>query len=98
MSMPKTLDNISIPDARSKVSDIQTFGDDVWKLICKASSQVEGWMKSTKAMEVPGGCIVQVTTQQGDQIAEALVFVPGVRIHEIKELDGTIIERMIVSL
>ncbi len=36
-------------------------------------------MKSTKAMEIEGvGCVVQVTTQQGQQVAEALVFVPNV--------------------
>ena len=37
-------------------------------------------MKSAKAMEVDNGCVVQVTTQQGDNVAEALVFVPGVGI------------------
>jgi formylmethanofuran dehydrogenase subunit D len=33
-------------------------------------------MKSTKVMNVFGGCIVQVTTQNKDSIAESLVFVP----------------------
>ena len=42
-------------------------------------------MKSTKAMEVSGGCVVQVTTQQRNPdgsyaVAEALTFVPGVKI------------------
>jgi hypothetical protein len=42
-------------------------------------------MKSCKAMEVPGGCVVQVTTQQKNSdgsyaVAEALTFVPGVKI------------------
>ena len=38
-------------------------------------------MKSAKAMEIRGvGCVVQVTTQQGDHVAEALTFVPGVEI------------------
>jgi nitrate reductase NapAB chaperone NapD len=38
-------------------------------------------MKSTKALEVPNvGCVVQVTTQQGDSVAEALTFIPGVEI------------------
>jgi hypothetical protein len=37
-------------------------------------------MKSTKAMETPKGCVVQVTTQQGDNVAEALTFVPDVSI------------------
>jgi hypothetical protein len=32
-------------------------------------------------MYIPGvGCVVQVTTQQGDNVSEALTFVPGVRI------------------
>jgi hypothetical protein len=42
-------------------------------------------MKSSKAMEVPGGCVVQVTTQQKNEdgsyaVAEALTFVPGVKL------------------
>jgi len=54
---------------------------DMFKLLCKASSQNEGWMKSTKAMQVTGGCVVQVTTQQKNpdgsySLAEALTFVP----------------------
>ena len=41
-------------------------------------------MKSTKGMEIEGvGCVVQVTTQQGDNVAEALTFVPGVKIELI---------------
>jgi hypothetical protein len=39
-------------------------------------------MKSAKAMQTPSGCVVQVTTQQGGNIAEALTFVPGVKIAE----------------
>ena len=86
--MSKTLHNSDISGARENVRDIVVFGDgDKFKLICKASSVAEGWMKSTKAMEIPGvGCIVQVTTQQGENVAEALTFVPGVRI----EGDGEI--------
>lgn len=81
----KTLHNSSVSGARDNVRDIQIYGDgDTFKLICKASSEDEGWMKSTKAMEIPGvGCVVQVTTQQGDKVAEALAFVPGVRIELI---------------
>ena len=54
----------------------------MFQLLCKASSEDEGWMKSTKAMEIEGGgCIVQVTTQQRNHdgtyaVAEALAFVP----------------------
>jgi hypothetical protein len=62
----KTLDNTTASQAKVNVSDLKIWGDgDTFKLICEASSKKEGWMKSTKAMEIPGvGCVVQVTTQQ----------------------------------
>jgi prefoldin subunit 5 len=84
----KTLHNTDANGATKNVSDIQFFGDgDVFKLICKASSESEGWMKSTKAMYVGTGVVVQVTTQQRNDdgtysIAEALTFVPDVCIYE----------------
>ena len=82
----KTLHNSDVSGARLNVPDIRIVGDgDLFKLLCKASSEGEGWMKSTKAMEVPGGCVVQVTTQQRNPdgsyaIAEALTFVPSVEV------------------
>lgn len=78
----KTLHNSDISGARTNVPDIQIFGNgDMFQLLCKASSKVEDWMKSTKAMYIPGvGCVVQVTTQQGEHVAEAVCFVPGVKI------------------
>lgn len=81
----KTLVNTDSNGATKNVKDIVFWGNgDTFKLISKASSVAEGWMKSTKAMEIEGvGCVVQVTTQQGDNIAEALTFVPGVKIEEI---------------
>lgn len=34
-------------------------------------------------MEIEGvGCVIQVTTQQGDNVAEALTFVPKTKIVE----------------
>lgn len=85
----KTLDNINIKDAKSKVSDIKVFGNgNLFELLSKASSKEQGWMKSTKAMQVEsGGCVIQVTTQQRNpngsySIAEALTFVPNVKIME----------------
>ncbi len=80
----KTLHNSEVSGARKNVSDLSVVGNgDMFALICKASSQEEGWMKSTKAMQTPGGCVVQVTTQQRNPdgsyaVAEALTFVPGV--------------------
>ena len=77
----KTLDNTSIEDAKNKISDIKVFGNgDLFQLISKASSESQGWMKSTKAMQTEQGVVVQVTTQQGDNVAEALTFVPNATI------------------
>ena len=78
----KTLENSDVSGAHKNVKDLKVFGNgDMFQLLCKAHSNAEGWMKSTKAMEIPGvGCVVQVTTQQGEHIAEALTFVPGVKI------------------
>jgi len=79
--LPKPLDVESSADFAEKIPDVVTFGDpDLFRLMSKASSKAGGWMKSTKACEVFDGCIVQVTTQQGDRVAEALTFVPGVAI------------------
>lgn len=83
---PKTLTNTSVAEVKVKVPDVKVVGNgDSFKVLFKASSESEGWMKSTKALELPQGCLVQVTTQQrnGDgtySLAEALTFAPGVRI------------------
>lgn len=87
--MEKSLGNTDSNGATKNVKDIVFWGDgDTFKLISKASSKAEGWMKSTKAMEITRvGCVVQVTTQQGEHVAEALTFVPGVRIHDTMKGD-----------
>lgn len=81
----KTLHNSDVSGARQNVPDIKVVGNgDLFRLLSKASSESEGWMKSTKAMEIPGhGCVVQVTTQQRNPdgsyaVAEAITFVPDV--------------------
>jgi hypothetical protein len=88
--MSKTLHNTNVNEASKNVHDLQVYGDgDLWRLLCKASSKKEGWMKSTKVMPVSTeGCLVQVTTQQQNpdgsySIAEAVTFVP-VHISEFK--------------
>ena len=89
--MAKTLGNVDVDveDVKKKVKDVVVVGNgDSFQLLCKASSENEGWMKSAKAMQIPsGGCIVQVTTQQQNQdgsyaVAEALTYVPGVYIND----------------
>lgn len=99
----KTLSNTTASQAKDNVKDIQFWGNgDMFKLLCKASSEAEGWMKSTKAMEItPIGCVVQVTTQQKGidgtyAVAEALTFVPGAKIEETKDDTGKVTSRKLV--
>ncbi len=105
----KTLNNTTASHAKDNVKDIIFWGNgDTFKLISKASSKDEGWMKSTKAMEIKGiGCVVQVTTQQQNNlvdggttyaVAEAITFVPGVKIDETKDEEGNVISRKLVSV
>jgi hypothetical protein len=98
----KSLHNTTANGATKNVKDIQFWGNgDAFQLICKASSEAEGWMKSTKAMKVGTGVVVQVTTQQRNPdgsyaVAEALTFVPHCGIVTLKDENGVIIERQIV--
>ncbi|MDG0950510.1 hypothetical protein [Bacillus paranthracis] len=82
----KDLNISEVRGAKKNISDLQVYGDgDTFALLCKASSQEQGWMKSTKVCNVDGGCVMQVTTQQKNPdgsyaVAEALTYVPGVHI------------------
>lgn len=87
VSEEKSVGITSIEEAKQVISDIEVFGDgDLFQLICKASSKSQGWMKSTKAMQVHNsGCVIQVTTQLKNpdgsySVAEALTYVPGAKI------------------
>ena len=97
----KTLGCTTARGARDSIADLVTWGDaDSFKLICKASSIKEGWMKSTKAMEVGFGVVIQVTTQQKNaggtySIAEALTTVDNAQIHEGKDDSGKVVKRWI---
>lgn len=87
----KILDISEVKSAKANISDLTVYGDgDTFALLCKASSKEQGWMKSTKVCNVPGGCIVQVTTQQKNSdgsysVAEALTYVPGVQMARNQE-------------
>jgi hypothetical protein len=81
------LHNSDVSGAKVNVPDIKVVGNgDMFRLLCKASSAKEGWMKSSKAMEIEGvGCFVQVTTQQRNPdgsyaLAEAISFAPNTKI------------------
>lgn len=72
---------------------------DQMALLMKAVGVVDGrfFSKSTKAMELAGGCLVQVSTEVAQEsgsisAAEALTFVPGVRIQlETDGVGGTLV-------
>lgn len=78
----------------TKTSDVkgkvELFGNpDRFQLLIKAKG--DGWSNSTKAMQVPGGCVVQTTNEHkladgSWTAAEALAFVPNVVV--IDEPDG----------
>lgn len=96
----KTLGNTTTDGATKNVKDINFWGDgDTFKLISKAWSKKEGWMKSTKAMEIKGlGCVVQVSTQQGENVAEAITFVPGVKIQEEWAIEDGVTSRKLIAI
>ena len=85
--MEKDLGISEIKQAKDNIKDLVVYGDgDTFRLLCKASSQEQGWMKSTKVCNLIDGCIVQVTTQQRNpdgsySCAEALTYVPNTNIN-----------------
>lgn len=99
-SVEKSLHNTTTNGARKNVKDIVFWGDgDSFKLISKASSEAEGWMKSTKAMQAGKDVVVQVTTQQRNidgsySLAEALTTVENSEIVNIME-NGVVVARQI---
>ncbi len=90
----RSLDIISVEDTRVKVSDVKIIGNpDVWELVCKASSDAQGWMRSTKRMNVERGSLYQVSTQQRNPdgsyaVAEALAFVPDSSVESVNSILG----------
>lgn len=89
--MSKTMDISEVKGAKANISDLKVFGNgDTFSLLCKASSNNEGWMKSTKVCNCVDGCVMQVTTQQINPdgsyaLAEALTYVPGMNIDTMSE-------------
>ena len=101
----KSMHNTDANGAKKNVKDIVFWGDgDNFKLISKASSEAEGWMKSTKAMQCGSDVVVQVTTQQRNpdgsySIAEALTTVNNKKIEEVfNKTSGELLSRRIVDL
>ena len=101
--MDKTLGNTGAKSTSENVKDVVFWGNgDTFQLLVKVSSEAEGWMKSTKAMETGAGCIVQVTTQQRNPdgsyaLAEAITFVPGVIIIAHHNEDKELVSRSLMT-
>jgi hypothetical protein len=66
-------------------AEVKVIGNpDQFVLLFKAQAE-KSWKKSTKAMEVESGCVLQVSTEQtapdgSTSVAEAVTFVPDVQI------------------
>lgn len=92
--------NVNTKELLEKDKTITIVGSpNLWILISKVYSEEGMWMKSTKAMNIPGrGVLVQASTQMGDQIAEALTFIPDAMVdgpiningHDTYKLIGTV--------
>jgi hypothetical protein len=81
----KTLSNSANDTVKDNVSDVVLLGvkTNNWRLLCKAYSESEGWMKSTKAMNLnTRQVLIQTTTQQRNPdgsyaIADTLTVASG---------------------
>ncbi len=78
----KTLGNTDVNGTHKNVPDVVVYGDgDTFALWVKASSQAQGFMKTSKVANIPGGCLVQTETQQRNPdgsyaLSQALAYVP----------------------
>lgn len=77
--------------ATMTASGWQTHKGDPDKMMCVAKATFrEGetltLMKSTKVVEVPGGCVLYSTTEHSKLgVAEAVCFVPGVTAEDMRK-------------
>lgn len=78
----KPVTSVSPVEPKQAPSDLKVVGSpDAFQLISECTSRSEGWVKSTRAMQIDGlGCLVQVSTRLGANMSEAVTFVLGVKI------------------
>lgn len=79
----RTLSNSNMSEAHANVSDIKVVGNaGNWVTVYKASSEKQGFMKSTKALSLEGcNTLVQTETMQRNpdgsfSLSQALVYIP----------------------
>ena len=102
--MSKSLHNTDANGTKQNVKDVVFWGNgDTFQLISKASSEAEGWMKSTKAMKCGKDVVIQVTTQQKNpdgsySVAEALTTAHNKKIVETTDQNGNVVSRTIEEI
>jgi len=97
----KTFENTDSNGAEAKTAtDLELWGDgDTFKLIFQAWSNSDCWLKSIKAMEIPSiGCVVNVSTQYNENVAESLTFVPNTKIVDIVNSEGIVVGRKLSNI
>ena len=100
----KSLHNTCSNGAKKNVKDIIFWGNgDTFQLISKASSEAEGWFKSTKAMKCGKDVVIQVTTQQKNpdgsySVSEALTTAHNKKIVETTDQNGNVVSRTIEEI
>lgn len=85
----RNVGNKNTKETKTTTPDLEVFGNpDIFRLIAKASSETEGWMRSTKAMHIPHiGVVLHVSQLDNGQISDALEFIPGAGL--VEREDGT---------
>ena len=79
----------STADAASKLSDLITVGNpDDWLILSNAASKAGGFLHATKAMNVPGGVIVDIYSETRAGATRSSVFVPGVEVVADRRVPG----------
>lgn len=65
---------------------VKTIGNpDLWASLQTVKDPNTGWTKTTRAMSVPGGALVNTCTRGPGFATEALVFVPHVTVRRVKD-------------
>ena len=96
MSKIKTV----VDNEEATKSGINVIGVTKWVTINKAYDKGRTWFKSTKALQLPNGVLIQTSNEQTNNngstsICDALVFVPDVQIEEYLTEDNKTICKLV---
>jgi len=74
------------PPPKPEPKPVQTIGNpELWAPLQTVKDPNTGWTKTTRAMAVHGGALVNTCTRGPGFATEALVFVPHVTVRRTKE-------------